>query len=42
MAVLEGDSDINPAIEESAIGEAALEELDAQDSSAPDQKVNQD
>jgi predicted component of type VI protein secretion system len=42
MAILEGDSDIAPAIDESAVGEAALDELDAQDSSAPDQKVQQD
>jgi predicted component of type VI protein secretion system len=40
MAVLEGDSDVGPAIEESAIGEAALEELDAEDSSAQDHKVS--
>jgi len=42
MAVLDADSDVNPAIEESAVGEAALEELDAQDSSTPDQKVQQE
>jgi len=40
MAILDADSDINPAIEESGIGEAALEELDAQDSSAPERKAS--
>ena len=39
MAVLDADSDINPAIDESGIGEAALEELDAQDSATPDRKA---
>src|SRR5947207_15570315 len=32
MAVLEADSDVTPAIGESALGESALEELDAEDS----------
>jgi len=39
MAVLEADSDVNPAIDESAIGEAALDELSAEDSATPDRKA---
>src|SRR5262245_12004695 len=41
MAVLEADSDVNPAIGESAVDEAAIEELNAEDSASPDQKVQQ-
>src|SRR5207237_8067127 len=42
IAILDAaDSDLNPSIEESAIGEAALEQLKAEDASAPDHKVQQ-
>jgi len=41
MAVLEADSDVAPAIDESALGESAIDDLSAEDSSSPDEKVQQ-